>query len=113
MIWKYHGGDICPLDDCIYAIPQRASQVLKIDPTTEQISFVGPKFDGRCKWYGGILGKSDGAIYGIPQNASGVLRITPTSVTVHGDFGSDNHKWHGGAAATNGVIVSVPANSNT
>ena len=113
MIWKYHGGDICPLDDCIYAIPQRAHQVLKLDPKTEKVTMVGPKFKGRCKWYGGILGKQDGAIYGIPQNASGVLRITPDSVTVHGDFGTENHKWHGGAAASNGVIVSVPANANT
>lgn len=113
MIWKYHGGNICPLDDCIYAIPQRAHHVLKIDPTTETISFVGPAFPGHCKWYGGILGKQDGAIYGIPQNASGVLRIHPTDgVTVHGDFGTGNHKWHGGAAAHNGVIVSVPANAN-
>jgi hypothetical protein len=29
------------------------------------------------------------------------------------DFGTGNHKWHGAAAASNGVIVSVPANSNT
>ena len=113
MIWKYHGGTICPLDGCIYAIPQRAHQVLKIDPKTEEISFVGPKFEGHCKWYGGIIGKQDGAIYGIPQNASGVLRIAPDSVTVHGNYGSGNHKWHGGAAAANGVIVSVPANANT
>jgi hypothetical protein len=113
MIWKYHGGNISPIDNCIYAIPQRAHQVLKLDPTTETVSLVGPKFPGHCKWYGGILGKSDGAIYGIPQNASGVLRITPDSVTVHGDYGTGNHKWHGGAAASNGVIVSVPANANT
>lgn len=112
MIWKYHGGTICPLDDCIYAIPQRAHHVLKIDPKTETISFHGPKLVGHCKWYGGILGKQDGAIYGIPQNASGVLRITPDKVTVHGDFGENMHNWHGGAAAANGVIVSVPANAD-
>jgi len=112
MIWKYHGGNVCPLDDCIYAIPQRAHYVMKLDPKTETVSFVGPAFPGKCKWYGGILGKQDGAIYGIPQNASGVLRIDPESVTIHGDFGTGNHKWHGGAAAANGVIVSVPANSD-
>lgn len=111
--WKYHGGSTCPIDNCIYAIPQTATHVLKIDPTTETISFVGPAFPGRCKWYGGILGKSDGAIYGVPQNAPGVLRITPNAVTMHGDYGSNNHKWHGGAAATNGVIVSIPANADT
>ena len=113
MIWKYHGGTICPIDDCIYAIPQRAHHVLKFDPKTETVSFHGPKLEGYCKWYGGILGKQDGAIYGIPQNASGVLRITPDSVTVHGDFGENQHNWHGGAAATNGVIVSVPANASS
>jgi hypothetical protein len=106
MIWKYHGGDICPIDNCIYAVPQRAHHVLKFDPTTETVSFVGPALPGHYKWYGGIVGKSDGAIYCIPQNASGVLRISPTGVTVHGDYGAGNHKWHGGAAAENGVIVS-------
>lgn len=111
-IWKFHGGTISPLDQCIYAIPQAAPHVLKLNPATETISFVGPAFPGKCKWYGGILGKQDGAIYGIPQNASGVLRITPTSVTTWGDFGTHNHKWHGGAAAENGVIVSVPANAD-
>eukprot|EP00934_Nitzschia_sp_Nitz4_P005219 Nitzschia sp. Nitz4//scaffold357_size15932//14071//15789//NITZ4_008876-RA/size15932-processed-gene-0.28-mRNA-1//1//CDS//3329548986//5209//frame0 len=95
MVWKYHGGAICPMDGCIYAIPQRSHHVLKINPMTnplrtdkegakDEVSFVGPAFPGKCKWYGGILGKQDGAIYGIPQNASGVLRITPTEVSVHG-----------------------------
>lgn len=113
MIWKYHGGTICPIDNCIYAIPQAAHHVLKLDPKTEEISFVGPAFPGKCKWYGGVLGKQDGAIYGIPQNAVGVLRIAPNAVTVHGNYGKGNHKWHGAAAAENGVIVSVPANANT
>jgi hypothetical protein len=62
MVWKYHGGNICPIDNCIYAIPQRAHHVLKFDPTTETVSFVGPALPGKCKWYGGIVGKSDGAI---------------------------------------------------
>ena len=117
MIWKYHGGNICPIDNCIYAIPQSAKHVLKIDPSTECISFVGPPLPGRWKWYGGILGKQDNAIYGIPHNSNSVLRIEgPDKVTLHGDFSHhkcENHKWHGGAAAANGTIVSVPANSDT
>jgi hypothetical protein len=111
--WKTHGGAISPLDHCIYAIPQSCRHVLKLDPTTDSVSIVGPPFLGRCKWYGGIIGKQDGAIYGIPQNASGVLRITPNAVTTHGDFGECQHNWHGGAAAENGVIVSIPANADT
>jgi len=110
--WKTHGGAVSPIDQCIYAIPQSCLHVLKLDPSTEQISIVGPAFPGRCKWYGGILGKQDGAIYGIPQNAAGILRITPRAVTTHGDFGAGQHNWHGGAAAPNGVIVSVPANAD-
>ena len=62
--WKYHGGTISPHDACIYAIPQSAKKVLRIDPKTERCSFVGPDFSGRCNWYGGVVGKTDGAIYG-------------------------------------------------
>lgn len=62
--WKYHGGAISPQDGCIYAIPQTSRRVLRIDPTTEKCSFVGPELVGRCKWYGGVVGKTDGAIYG-------------------------------------------------
>ena len=62
--WKYHGGAISPHDGCIYAIPQSAKKVLRIDPRTENCSFVGPDLNGRCKWYGGVVGKTDGAIYG-------------------------------------------------
>ena len=118
MSWKYHGGCISPIDGCIYAIPQSACHVLKIDPSTETISFVGPKLtEGRWKWYGGIVGKSDGAIYGIPHNSKHVLRIVaPNIVTLHGDYSHyGTHKWHGGAAASNspnGTIVSVPANAD-
>jgi hypothetical protein len=124
--WKYHGGSISPHDGCIYAIPQSAKCVLRIDPKTETCSFVGPKFEGRCKWYGGVVGKTDGAIYAIPQNAEGVLRIdasgaavegkgAPESrvmVTTHGKFPLGQHKWHGAAASHDGTIVSVPANAD-
>lgn len=115
-----------PHDGCIYAIPQSAQCVLRIDPNTEVCSFVGPKFEGRCKWYGGVIGNTDGAIYAIPQNAEGVLRIdasgakeegtgTPESrvlVTTHGKFPIGQHKWHGAAASDDGTIVSVPANAD-
>ena len=124
--WKYHGGSVSPHDGCIYAIPQSAKCVLRIDPETETCSFVGPKFEGRCKWYGGVIGKSDGAIYAIPQNAQGVLRIDASGVkhgtegtvesrvlvTTHGKFPLGQHKWHGAAASTDGTIVSVPANAD-
>ena len=113
MVWKYHGGSISPIDNCIYAIPQSALHVLKIDPVTDQCTFVGPPLEGKYKWYGGIVGQIDGAIYGIPHNSPSVLRITPSEITLHGDYGPGGHKWHGAAAAANGVIVCVPANADT
>ena len=66
--WKYHGGAISPADGCIYAIPQSAKKVLRIDPKNDRCSFVGPDLVGRCKWYGGVVGKTDGAIYGSKYN---------------------------------------------
>lgn len=118
MEWKYHGGTTSPIDGCIYTVPQSAWHVLKIDPATDNCTFVGSEpFKGRCKWYGGVVGKQDGAIYGIPHNSSSVLRIDPQQtdnvVTLHGDYGPGGHKWHGAAAAPDGTIVSVPANADT
>lgn len=119
MPWKYHGGSMLPTDGCIYAIPQSAWHVLKIDPETDTCTLVGPTLKGRCKWYGGVIGKQDHALYGIPQNASSVLRIDAdplsrvSSVTLHGDYGTGGHKWHGATAAPDGTIVSVPANADS
>ena len=66
--WKWHGGVLSPIDQCIYAIPQFAESVLKIDTATEQVSTIGGPFPGasptgKHKWYGGLLG-GDGCIYG-------------------------------------------------
>jgi hypothetical protein len=110
MIWKYHGGSVCPLDGCIYAVPQSAWHVLKVDPATDTCHLVGPALPGKYKWYGGVVGESDGAIYAVPQNSPSVLRITPTSVTLHGNYGEGGHKWHGAAKAGNGDIVCIPNN---
>ena len=117
MIWKYHGGNISPNDNCIYCIPQSATRVLKIDPRDESLSFVGPSLPGKYKWYGGLVGKSDGAIYGIPQNSGSVLRILPkadgsVSVTLHGDLGTGLHQWHGGGVSSDGTIVGIPNNAD-
>jgi len=114
--WKYHGGAVLPKDGCIYAIPQSAQKVLKIDPQTDEISLIGPTLPGRYKWYGGVVGKTDGAIYGIPHNSSHVLRIDHShQIDLIGDFGNGGHKWHGAeiSSESNGTIVCIPANSNT
>jgi hypothetical protein len=109
-IWKYHGGSVSTLDGCIYAIPQSALHVLKIDPKTDICSLVGPELPGKYKWYGGVP-TSDGAIYCVPQNSPYVLRIHPEKITVHGNWDEGGHKWHGAVKSPhNDVIVCVPNN---
>ena len=112
--WKWHGAAVSPYDGCIYCIPQAAEYVMKFDPKTEQISFIGPAFPGVNKWYGGLLGKADGAIYGICQNASGILRIDPKTqqCTIHGDFPTGGYKWHGGVNHPDGNIYCIPAHED-
>ncbi len=117
MKWKYHGGAISPIDNCIYCIPQSATRILKIDPRDETLSFVGPELSGKYKWYGGVVGTTDGAIYGVPQNSASVLRVIPKGddviVTLHGDLGSGLHQWHGAGVSSDGTIVCTPNNANT
>mmetsp|Transcript_24179 Transcript_24179/g.52962 ORF Transcript_24179/g.52962 Transcript_24179/m.52962 type:complete len:290 (+) Transcript_24179:162-1031(+) len=110
MIWKYHGGNICS-DGCIYAVPQSAWHVLKIDPQTDKCSLVGPELPGKYKWYGGV--ESGGSIYCVPQNSAHVLVINPTAITLHGDYGEGGHKWHGAAKSDYGTIVCIPNNVET
>jgi len=116
--WKYHGGNISPVDGKIYAIPQKATRVLCIDPATDEVTHVGPRLNGWYKWYGGLVGR-DGCLYGMPQNAGAVLRINPAAaasddiVTLHGDFGEGGHKWHGGGATAGGTaIFGIPCNGD-
>ena len=115
MPWKWHGGQVAPLDGCLYCIPQYAEYVLKIDPITEQLSFLdGPRLVGRNKWYGGLVA-GDGCIYGIQQNARGALKIDPSGPTVstHGDYPEGGYKWHGGVTGPDGCIYGIPAHADT
>lgn len=122
MTWKYQCGALSPMDGCIYAIPQSAAHVLKINPITDTCEFLvhgstpgaEPGRSKRSKWNDCVLGV-DGALYGIPNNHTSVLRIDPSSadiVTLHGCFSGTN-KWDGGVASSDGTIVCVPANSDT
>jgi isopenicillin N synthase-like dioxygenase len=112
--WKYHGAAVSDYDGCIYCIPQAAEHVLKINPETDEMSFIGPAFEGVNKWYGGLLLK-DGAIYGTCQNATGILRIDPRtqSCTVHGNFPQGHWKWHGAVRHPNGNLYCIPAHADT
>ena len=114
--WKWHGG-VLANDGCIYGIPCNAETVLKVDPSTGEISTFGGPFVGKQKWYGGLLGAADGCIYGCPCNADGVLKIDPVAKTATvigtGLFGEGGMKWHGGVVGGDGAIYALPNNTDT
>merc|ERR1719469_1655658 len=67
-------------------------------------------------WYGAVKTHT-GAIYAFPQNASGVLKIVPdkenTQVSVIGDLGAGDWKWHGGVfCETDRCVYAIPNNSS-
>ena len=117
--WKWHGGVLSPIDQCIYAIPQFAESVLKIDTATEQVSTIGGPFPGasptgKHKWYGGLLA-GDGCIYGVPQCADSVLKIDPATqrVSTLGKLAPNGWKWHGGVVGRDGCVYGIPSNADT
>ncbi len=113
--WYYHGGNLAS-NGWIYCIPANAKRVAKIHPLTDEVSFIGPSFEGGQKWYGGIIG-IDGCIYGIPHNAQAVLKIDPSSDEVtllegtHQPLHEGRWKWHGGLRAGH-KIIGFPNNSD-
>ena len=122
--WNWHGGQINE-NGYVYAVPANAERVLKVHPTLETVSLVGPKFTGASKWYGGILDNS-GDIWCVPYGHDRVLKISPGS----GDDGDDevrevgpkydnvsdegnaNYGWHGGVYCEgNDSIYAFPAHA--
>jgi hypothetical protein len=53
---KYLGG-VLGSDGKVYGIPGNAKRVLRIDPDTSVVTFIGPSFGGKYKWLRGVLAK--------------------------------------------------------
>ncbi len=112
---KWFGG-ILGSDKCIYGIPQNASQVLKINPYTQECTVIGNSLgDGMWKWHGGTAINGGKQIIGYPNNVDSVLVIDVENQRVFtvGDetiLRSGRHripqdrryKWLGGAVSLNG-----------
>ena len=122
--WKWHGAQLSG-DECIYAPPANARQVLKVDihrleasllPITTSAEGKDWNFStGKSKFYGGIL-DDFGSVWGIPFSAGAVLKACENRATVidlpedHDGF-EKNH--HGGLkCAKTGAIFGFPANSD-
>jgi hypothetical protein len=90
-------------------MPRDATEVLCIDPRTEQATLVGDQLPGGGKWAGGVLA-ADGNIYGIPYLATQVLRFDPRTqqATLVGDQLPGRSKWQGGVLAADGNIYGIP-----
>eukprot|EP00804_Cyclotella_cryptica_P019297 CCRYP_006189-RC/>CCRYP_006189-RC protein AED:0.04 eAED:0.04 QI:4178/1/1/1/1/0.75/8/136/603 len=70
-------GGILGADGCIYGIPHNANGVLKIDPTTQEVTILaeGTLPDGQWKWHGGLASSDGTKIIGFPNNADSILVI--------------------------------------
>ena len=70
-------GGVCSPDGCIYGIPLKAENVLRVRCDTGEVSTVGGPFPGHNKWEGGVVA-DDGALYCMPLKAHYVMKIVPS-----------------------------------
>jgi len=78
---KYQNGFVSEIDGCLYGIPQRATGILRIDPTDDHVDVMscGEKMiDTKDKFEGGVMGL-DGAMYCIPLRTKTCVKIIPAS----------------------------------
>ena len=120
---KYLGGAL-GFDGMIYAIPGFARRVLRIDPSTGAVEYVGPDFSNApFKWLRSVQCPQTGAIYGLPCHHDAVLKIMPSRVvgqdgkagapTVSliglGACGFGDWKFHGGVLSPDdGCFYCIP-----
>ena len=84
--WLWHGGTFTPDRRYLYAFPNHADQVLKIDTLTDEVTLIGgpdviksgrhrvPQ-DGRYKYLGGAYVPGNNCVYCFPCDAERVLKI--------------------------------------
>jgi hypothetical protein len=108
----YCGNGVLAGDGYIYAA-NGAGHVLKVDATRNNYTWIGdPICSGYAGWGDPIVGV-DKCIYWPPlDHANRVLKFDPETQQmpslVGDDLGGGNHKWNGGALATDGAIYCIP-----
>lgn len=73
---KYLGGELGD-DGIVYGVPGHQKRILRIDPETESVTYVGGPFEGKYKWLRSVKDPLTGAIYCLPCHADSVLKIIP------------------------------------
>jgi hypothetical protein len=90
--------------------------LLKLDPSTDSISFLPTIFTGTNKWNGGVL-STQGIIYGVPDTSASILRIDPSTDAVTllakpvPPILPSNNRYAGGALGSDGRIYMAPTSS--
>ena len=113
----YCGGNgVLAGDGYIYAA-NRLGQVLQIDTTSNNYTWIGDPIDsGRGKRWGDPIVGVDKCIYWPPYNANHLLKFDPETQQlpslVGDDLGEEGHKWGAGALATDGAIYCIPSSSS-
>ena len=76
---KYQNGFVSTIDGCLYGIPQRATGILRIDPSDDHVDVIhcGEEMLGtKDKFEGGVMGL-DGSMFCIPLRARTCVKIIP------------------------------------
>jgi hypothetical protein len=107
-------GVLCG-DGYIYAA-NCYGQVLKVDTTRNNYTWIGDRIDSPVEWGDPIVGV-DKCIYWPPTYAKRVLKFDPETQQlpslVGDEFGkAGEYQWNGGAIATDGVIYCIPYSSS-
>jgi streptogramin lyase len=112
---KWSGGIYAPNNGCIYCIPHSATDVLKIDPSTDTVTRFGSLPSTVFKHRGGVVAPS-GMIYSISRVAGGIerfLKINPYDDTASYFGGVPSiASGVGGTLAPNGKIYFAPSSGN-
>jgi hypothetical protein len=110
------GNGVLAGDGYIYSV-NRFGQVLKVDSTTNNYTWIGDQILSGFElgWGDPIVG-ADKCIYWPPRKAHRVLKFDPETQhlpsLVGDDFGRQGDKWNSGALATDGAIYCVPSSSS-
>ena len=105
------GNGVLGGDGYIYAA-NGAGQVLQIDTTNGNYTWIGDPIYSRGWGWGDPIVGADKCIYWPPSSANRVLKFDPETQQlpslVGDDLGRGFTKWKGGALATDGAIYCVP-----
>lgn len=93
----------------IYGIPRSATQIIKIDTTTNTISNIGAS-----NGYSGAVLSANGYIYGTPFTSSFILKLDPSddTFTTFGNLGTGN-KFFGATLGLDDKIYLSPLSRNS